>query len=72
MKIRCGDMYMVSLDHPSPLYGWTVSRVWWRPWRYNLRVYYVGYSPNNSEEVHRHLTYDGLVGTLKLMELWED
>lgn len=67
MEIRCGDMYIVPLDHPSGLYAWSVSRVWWKPWRYTLRFYYL-----TSEKVHRNLTLDGLVGTLKLCELWKD
>lgn len=77
MKVKCGDMYMVSLDHPSNLYGWSVSRVWWRPWRYNLYLFYMEATPVFSkydlrDKVLKNLTKDGLVGTLKLMELWKD
>lgn len=69
MEIRCGDMYMVRLDHPSQLYAWSVSRVWWRPWRYNLHFYYMrGFK----DEVHRNLSLDGVKGMLKLFELWKD
>ena len=68
MKIKCGDMYMVTLDHPSQLYAWSVSRVWWMPWRYNLHLLRL-YS---TDEVHRNLTLDGVKGTLKLIELWKE
>jgi len=77
-KIHCGDMYMVGLDHSSKLYAWSVSRVWWKPWRYNLRFYYmrkyrvISGVKDLGDEVHRNLTYDGLVGTLKLFDLWRD
>ena len=77
MKIKCGDMYMVPPDHPSQLYAWSVSRVWWKPWRYNLRFYYMSNVRINGvadldDEVHRNLTFDGLKGTLKLFELWKE
>ena len=77
MKIKCGDMYMVRLDHPSSLYAWSVSRVWWMPWRYNLRFYYMPFDVvrdkfDLSEEVHRNLTLDGVKGTLKLFELLKE
>jgi alpha-tubulin suppressor-like RCC1 family protein len=78
VKIRCGDMYMVRLDHPSNVYGWAVSRVWWKPWRYNLRFYYMGNEKRINwvgdlhDEVHRNLSLDGVKGMLKLFELWKD
>lgn len=77
MKIKCGDMYMVPPDHPSELYAWSVSRVWWKPWRYNLRFYYMGNVRINGlmdlkDEVHRNLSLDGVKGMLKLFELWKD
>lgn len=80
MKIKCGDMYMVQLDHPSELYGWSVSRVWWKPWRYNLRLYYMaqlkpiqgGWVRPVDEEVHRNLSLNGVKGRLKLFDLWKE
>ena len=70
-------MYMVRLDHPSNVYAFSVSRVWWMPWRYNLRFYYMPFDVvrdkfDLSEEVHRNLTLDGVKGTLKLFELWKE
>jgi hypothetical protein len=70
-------MYMVTLDHPSQLYAWSVSRVWWKPWRYNLRFYYMNGTTVFSkydlkDEVHRNLSLDGVKGMLKLFELWKD
>ena len=81
VKIRCGDMHMVQLDHPSQLYAWSVSRVWWKPWRYNLRFHFIGnLKPakggwvrlDSADEVHRNLSLDGMKGMLKLFELWKD
>lgn len=79
MKIKCGDMYMVRLDHPSEIYGWSVHRIWWKPWRYNLHLYYMGrprdddgYLADVHDEVHRNLSLDGVKGMLKLFELWKD
>jgi alpha-tubulin suppressor-like RCC1 family protein len=77
-KIRCGDMYMVSFEHPSKLYAWSVYRVWWMPWRYNLRFYYMsnvrvdGLCDVNDEVVAKRLTKDGLKGTLKIFELLKE
>ena len=80
-KIRSGDMYMVRLDHPSQLYAWSVSRVWWKPWRYNLHFHFIGnLKPSkggwvrldNTDEVHKNLSLDGVKGMLKLFELWKD
>jgi hypothetical protein len=81
VKIKCGDMYMVALrDHSSGLYAWSVSRVWWIPWRYNLRFHFVGdLKPTKggwvrlgAEEVHRNLPFDGVKGRLKLFGLWKE
>jgi alpha-tubulin suppressor-like RCC1 family protein len=78
MKVRCGDMYMVRLDHPSQLYAWSVHRVWWKPWRYNLRFYYMPFDKVRDkfdltmDEVHKNLSLDGVKGMLKLFELWKD
>ena len=69
MKIKSGDMYMVRLDHPSRLYAWSVHRIWWKPWRYNLHLYYIRGEP---DEVHRNLSLNGVKGMLKLFELWEE
>ena len=76
-KIRSGDMYMVRLDHPSNVYAWSVSRVWWMPWRYNLRLYYMTGTTVFSkydliEETYGYLTLDGVKGTLKLFELLKE
>jgi alpha-tubulin suppressor-like RCC1 family protein len=77
-KIRCGLMYMVRLDHPSNVYGWAVTRVWWMPWRYNLHLHYMGHRGDNGyladvhEDVYRNLTLDGVKGMLKLFELWKE
>lgn len=69
-KIRSGDMYMVAFDHPSKLYGWSVHRIWWKPWRYNVRFYYIrNWAP---EVVFENLSLDGVKGTLKLFELWKE
>jgi alpha-tubulin suppressor-like RCC1 family protein len=79
MKIKCGDMYMVVFDHPSQLYGWSVHRVWWKPWRYNLHFHYISETGGVDQyfhrvygEVHRNLSLDGVKGMLKLFELWKE
>ena len=77
MKIKCKYMYMVPFDHGVRLYAWSVYRVWWKPWRYNLRFYRMGNTRVNElidlqEEVYENLTFDGLNGTLKLFDLWKD
>ena len=77
MKIKSGYMYMVALDHPSELYGWSVHRIWWKPWRYNLRFYYMGNTRVNGlmdlrDEVFKNLSLDGVKGTLKLFDLWKE
>lgn len=61
---------MVWLDHPSEIYAWSVSRVWWMPWRYNLHFHYVGKPV--SQETYGYLSLDGVKGTLKLFELWKE
>jgi alpha-tubulin suppressor-like RCC1 family protein len=76
-KIKCGDMYMVPLDHPSELYAWSISRVWWMPWRYKLRVYYMPFDTVRDkydliEETYGYLSLDGVKGMLELFELWKD
>ncbi len=75
-------MYMVALDHPSQLYAWSVSRVWWKPWRYNLRFYYMDTTKPRvvqgrwrivtKDEVHRNLPLNGVKGRLKLFGLWKE
>jgi alpha-tubulin suppressor-like RCC1 family protein len=78
-KIKCGDMYMVQLDHPSNLYAWSVSRTWWKPWRYSLHFHYIGtsrgiddYISTTDGETYSNLTLEKVKGILKLMELWKD
>ena len=66
MKIKCGDMFMADTD--SKLYAWFVERVWYMPWRYNLHLVYIG----KDDEVCRNLNLDGVKGTLKLFDLWEE
>ena len=61
-------MYMVRLDHPSKLYGWSVHRIWWKPWRYNLCFYYIR---EHDPKVFKNLSLDGVKGTLKLFDLWK-
>ena len=69
---------MVRLDHPSNVYGWSVHRRWWKPWRYNLHLCYMGERVSNGyltdvhDELYVDLTLDGVKGMLKLLELWKD
>jgi hypothetical protein len=32
--VKVGDVYIAPLD--SPDYGYFVTRMWWKPWRYNV------------------------------------
>jgi len=66
--VRCGDVYMVQLIHPSDLYGWWVSRVWYMPWRYNLHLMYIR---GHKDVVTKRLTKVSLVGMLRLLDLIE-
>lgn len=59
----CGYVYLSHIE--SDVYGYVRTRIWWKPWRSNIRALY--YDNRHDEVIATNLTYAECVGLMKIL-----
>jgi hypothetical protein len=62
--VKVGDVYMAPLD--SPDFGYFVTRIWWKPWRYN--VWAITIRDDKPRRIATEFNRSAAVGLLKFLE----